>query len=179
MITFYEWLNLLNELQTEKILYIMRGVPGSGKSTEAFRLAGGDESKIFSVDDYFGRGAEYKIPEKIIYLRDARKWNYARVQEAAKQGITPIIADETHLKASLAKPYSEIAKLYGYKTDIREPQSDWWQQISPLLQDKETNDATLKQWSTTLGQKNLHGVKPESIYKMFQDYKPYSVNDLT
>ena len=36
------WLEGLEE--ADRVLYVMRGVPGSGKSTEALRLAGGDES---------------------------------------------------------------------------------------------------------------------------------------
>lgn len=162
----------------DRVLYVMRGVPGSGKSTEALRLAGGDESKVFSVDDYFGVGGEYEVPESIIGLRAARRWNYARVLDAVSKGVTPVVADETHLKASLARPYFDIASRHGYRTEIREPNSEWWREIEPLLKDKVGNDAALRRWSDALGGKNLHGVKPESIYKMFRDYKPYSVEDL-
>ena len=89
-----------------------------------------------------------------------------------------MVADETHLKASLARPYFDIASRHGYRTEIREPNSEWWREIEPLLKDKVGNDAALRRWSDALGGKNLHGVKPESIYKMFRDYKPYSVEDL-
>ena len=82
---------------------------------------------------------------------------------------------ETYVKAMTARdaaeerarPYGDVGKNY-----------EWWREIEPLLKDKVGNDAALRRWSDALGGKNLHGVKPESIYKMFRDYKPYSVEDL-
>lgn len=174
--SYRDWLE--SQERADRVLYVMRGVPGSGKSAEALRLAGGDRSKVFSVDDYFGEGEDYEVPGEVIELRAARRWNYARVEDAVRRGVSPVVADETHLKPSLARPYFEIAARHGYRTEIREPGSPWWREIKPLLGDKDGNEAELLRWSQTLGGKNLHGVKPESIYKMLRDYKPYSVEDL-
>ena len=41
-----------------KTLYILRGIPGSGKTTHAKRLAG-TNGVIISADDYFMRDGEY------------------------------------------------------------------------------------------------------------------------
>ena len=151
----------------DRVLYVMRGVPGSGKSTEALRLAGGDESKVFSVDDYFGVGGEYEVPESIIGLRAARRWNYARVLDAVSKGVTPVVADETHLKASLARPYFDIASRHGYRTEIREPNSEWWREIEPLLKDKVGNDAALRRWSDALGGRTCTASSPRASTRCF------------
>jgi tRNA uridine 5-carbamoylmethylation protein Kti12 len=60
-------------MEAPKTLYIMRGVPGSGKSTLAKQLAEGDESKIFSTDDYWMKDGTYQFDPKM--LGNAHEWN--------------------------------------------------------------------------------------------------------
>lgn len=40
-------------------IYFLRGVSGSGKSTEAMRLANNNKDVICSADDYFMKDGEY------------------------------------------------------------------------------------------------------------------------
>ena len=65
---FRKWLE--HEMMTPEgyrgLLILMRGVPGSGKSHRALRLANNDQNKIFSADQWFeqqpgGYAANWKM----------------------------------------------------------------------------------------------------------------------
>ena len=111
MKTFYQFL----ENKQQKLLILLRGVSGSGKSTFAKKYQGGF---IFSTDDFFMQDGIYKFdPEKIKYYHEL---NVLRTENAMKQGMTPITIDNTNLKAWEMKPYVELADKYGYKIKIHE-----------------------------------------------------------
>ena len=66
-----------------KILIIMRGCPGSGKSYLASKLSRG--GAVLAADDFWMDNGEYKFdPERI---NEAHLWNQARVIEAMKRNI--------------------------------------------------------------------------------------------
>ena len=95
------------------IMYLMRGVPGSGKSHLGLRLAGGDTAKVFSTDQWFEmQPGGYKANWKMEKLFGAHKWNQNRVRAAMQKGITPVVVDNTNLKAKDARAYVEFAEQY-------------------------------------------------------------------
>ena len=105
----------------QKILYIMRGLPGSGKSTIAEKL--GKDGVVLGSDDFFMVDGEYVFdPDALGY---AHFWNQGRVEEAMKQQISPIVADNTNVQAWEMKPYVEMAIKYGYKIEFREANTPW------------------------------------------------------
>ena len=61
----------------------MRGLPGSGKSFKAKKLAG-DKGVVFSTDDFFMIGGKYQFDAKL--LGDNHEKNYKRAVEAMKEG---------------------------------------------------------------------------------------------
>ena len=89
-------------------LYIMQGVPGSGKSTIACELA----DLVFSTDDFFYREGEYKFDAAKI--GEAHQWNQLRAEGAMMVGGNDIAIDNTNVKRWEAKPYVQMAERYGY-----------------------------------------------------------------
>lgn len=128
----------------QKTLYLMRGAPGSGKSTLAKQLGGG--GLILSTDDFFVIEGQYLFNATM--LGQAHNWNLQRATEAMAKGITPIVIDNTNTRAREMRPYAEAAIKYGYKIEIKEPETPWKLDIDELVK------------------RNTHGVSRETIEKM-------------
>ena len=98
----------------EKVLYIVRGVPGSGKSTFAKSLGG----THFETDMFFMKDGEYKFD--MTKIKDAHKWCQDSVNTAMIMNNTAglnktIIVSNTFTQEWEMKPYFEMADLHGYK----------------------------------------------------------------
>jgi predicted kinase len=187
MKTFMDW------VQDQKILYIMRGPSGTGKSTTARSLVNNDPTKIFSSDDFFylepSPGPyDFRHPETYnheVYKKNwnvnklyaAHQWNLRRAEDAMNKGISPIVIDNTNLRQREAKPYAELAQTYNYNIEIKEPESIEWKETLPLLQDKKTNQSEIESQADKFT-RNLHGVPKDTIVKMLHKYQPYTTQDL-
>jgi predicted kinase len=96
----------------EKILYIVRGIPGSGKSTFAKTLGGQNyEADMFFIDPISG---EYKFDVSKIKL--AHEWCQNRVEGDMILNMNKIVVSNTFTQEWEMEPYFELAKKYGYKT---------------------------------------------------------------
>jgi len=156
MNSFRTWLE-----DVEKIVYIIRGPSGTGKSTISQTLGG----QSFSTDDFFGK--EYNFdPEK---LPEAHQWNVNRVAEAMKKSVSPIIVDNTNIEAWEAKPYVLLADKFDYDIRIQEPQSDIWNNIKDAMSRKD--QSALDSAAEVLAQRNKHGVPKDAIQNMFQRWQ--------
>ena len=94
----------------EKVLYIVRGIPGSGKSTFAKTLGGEHyEADMFFID---GNG-EYKFDGTKIKL--AHEWCQDMVYMDMIKEIPKIVVSNTFTQEWEMRPYFELAKNYGYK----------------------------------------------------------------
>lgn len=98
----------------EKVLYIVRGVPNSGKSTFAKSLGG----THFEADMFFMKDGEYKFD--MTKIKDAHKWCQDSVNTAMIMNNTAglnktIIVSNTFTQEWEMKPYFEMADLHGYK----------------------------------------------------------------
>lgn len=93
----------------EKILYIVRGVPGSGKSTFARQLT----SNVFEADQYFiDKDGNYNfIPSEI---KNAHAECQDDVKSAMMSSISKIAVSNTFTQEWEMTPYLELAKEYGY-----------------------------------------------------------------
>jgi predicted kinase len=93
----------------EKVLYIVRGIPGSGKSTFAKQLT----SNVFEADHYFidNEGNYNFDPSKI---KDAHKDCQDNVRYAMESSISKIAVSNTSTQDWELQPYFELAKKYGY-----------------------------------------------------------------
>ena len=98
----------------EKTLYIVRGIPGSGKSTFAKSLGGAH----FEADMFFMKDGEYKFD--MFKLKEAHKWCQDSVNTAMILNTTAalnetIVVSNTFTQEWEMKPYFELAETHGYK----------------------------------------------------------------
>jgi tRNA uridine 5-carbamoylmethylation protein Kti12 len=99
----------------EKILYIVRGIPGSGKSTFAKTLGG----IHIEADQYFVDGdGNYKFDGFKIKLAH----EYCRTQtetwmktDGTQVNVDKIVVSNTFTQEWEMEPYFELAKKHGYK----------------------------------------------------------------
>ncbi|KAM9853702.1 uncharacterized protein n4bp2l2 isoform 2-T2 [Aulostomus maculatus] len=106
------------------VLILMRGLPGSGKSTMARELLSTDPNGlILSTDDFFAYqdGYCYEAGQ----LGAAHEWNQRRAKDAMYDGRSPIIIDNTNIQAWEMKPYVQMALERGYQVDFCEPNTSW------------------------------------------------------
>jgi predicted kinase len=103
----------------EKILYIIRGCPGSGKSTFAQKLVGND-FLVCEADKYFiDNDGNYNFD--FTKIKDAHKWCQDTVETYMKDSLIndqfyrEIAVSNTFTQEWEMKPYFELAKEYGYK----------------------------------------------------------------
>lgn len=106
-----------------KMMYLMQGIPGSGKSFMAALICQsyvtwGDRCPIFSTDNYwYQRFGEDKsgvyLFEKDL-LPEAHDWNQGRARLAMIGGVSALIIDNTNIRRSAAVPYLEMATEFAY-----------------------------------------------------------------
>lgn len=142
-----------------KVMVVMRGVPGSGKTHLAQvvvkMVAANDRGQhIFSTDDYFvmlGRGVYSYDPKQI---SQAHNWNQKRVLEALRRATNPVVVDNTHTQAWEMQPYITMGVQYGYLIEVLEPVTPW------------------RSREAELARKNVHNVPREKIRQMLDRYEP-------
>ncbi|XP_023173126.2 uncharacterized protein LOC111600974 isoform X2 [Drosophila hydei] len=150
----------------QKIMIIMRGPAGSGKSTMAKSILNQihilDQYPItdfvYSSDDYFLTANGYEFNPN--FLPEAHEWNKERVKRKAAAGWSPIIVDNTNIMKWEMQPYVQIAVQHGYIVELLEPQTSW------------------SKSATKLAQKNVHQVPKDTIKRMIDRYEKTSVAEL-
>ena len=106
----------------KKTLIIVRGVPGSGKSTFAGKLKNyleqhGHAGDAYESDSFFVKNGVYKFDPKLLYL--AHKICYDKVfNNLAKDGVDFSIVANTFILKSDVKKYREHAEELGYDVII-------------------------------------------------------------
>jgi len=104
----------------EKVLYIVRGVPGRGKTTFAKKLVG-EDFLVCEADKYFINQENGKYEFDISKIKDAHKWcqnmveNYMKDSMINDQYYPEIAVSNTFTQEWEMRPYFELAKTYGYK----------------------------------------------------------------
>ena len=131
----------------DKKMFIMRGVPGSGKSTYAKELLNNfginiDSNKILkshilSTDDFF-------YDENEIYRHDKRKLkkfhqlNESRAEIQMLLKCSPIIIDNTNIDIANFVNYYKLAKSYNYEVEIINPEN-YNSEENPIIIDSKIN----------------------------------------
>jgi len=94
-----------------KYLFIVRGIPGSGKSTFAEQLA--PTAQICTADDYHMNDGKYEWkPENV---GKAHGWCQSKVDSLMSGDITPVVVANTSTTMKEMKPYYDLAEKYGYQ----------------------------------------------------------------
>ncbi|XP_014666861.1 PREDICTED: uncharacterized protein LOC106808600 [Priapulus caudatus] len=137
---------MLNDI---KLLVLMRGCPGSGKTTLASKLKHG--GVILSTDDYFEGKKGYKFQGS--QLEAAHEWNKCTAKQFMLEGKSPVIIDNTNTQAWEMKPYVVLARQHRYAVEMIEPMTSW------------------KFKAGQLAKKNSHGVTKQSIEKIIGRYE--------
>lgn len=151
-----------------KTIIIMRGISGSGKSTLAKHIQKLNGGVIYSTDDFFtDENGIYQFDPKKIAMNHIKNQN--RTEEAMKDEISPIIIDNTNLKAWEMKPYVILAEKYGYEIIIKQPgDSDF--------PNANFDEIMKRQESRKEQNKSL---SPDIIKRMFQNFEPsLSLDDI-
>jgi predicted kinase len=100
-----------------KNLYIVRGLPGSGKSTFARSIA--KPYQIFEADQYFMKRGKYNFD--VTKLKDAHDDCKQRVARRMRENLfnsiffTNIVVSNTFTQDWEMRFYRNVAKRYGYK----------------------------------------------------------------
>uniref|UniRef100_A0A336M3R0 CSON008121 protein n=1 Tax=Culicoides sonorensis TaxID=179676 RepID=A0A336M3R0_CULSO len=146
-----------------KVMILMRGLPGSGKSFLAKQLLEqfnfDPRNHIFSADSFFiNVNGEYVYDQN--KLTEAHEFCQSNALRKIREFWSPIIIDNTNIKLWNMYPYIRLAVQYRYKLIIMEPATPW---------------ATTPK---TLTMKNQHNVPKERIRQMMDNYERTSVTKL-
>lgn len=126
-------------------LFIIRGLPGSGKNTLGESLCPG---RCFSADQYFEVDGEYRFDPK--KLREAHVYCQSMTQESLLEGNTAVA--NTFTQAWEYTPYIDMAEKMGCR----------WQLISLFDQSLSLEG---------LMERSLHGVPAEAMQRMHDRYQ--------
>lgn len=131
-------------------LFLLRGLPSSGKSTLAQYLVhyGG---MSFAADDWFDKFNECKFDAS--KLSKAHEWCQKSVKHAMSWSATPIVVHNTFSRLWEMQPYLDMAKQMGYKITV----------------------LTVEAGLTTgeLANRSAHGVPEETIIKMMDRWEKF------
>ncbi|CAI6366033.1 unnamed protein product [Macrosiphum euphorbiae] len=146
-----------------KVLVLMRGCPGSGKSYQAtnilnscYKNANIDDF-IFSADKFFIKknNGQYRFDRTKLF--EAHEWAFQKFQTAIRLEVTPVIIDNTNCEVWEMEKYTKVAVNNGYWIEIVEPNTEWaWDGIE-------------------LFKKNEHSVPYDSIVSSIHRYE-HNVN---
>ena len=92
-----------------KELYLLRGLPGAGKTTLAKSIGG----RHAEADQYFMEDGEYKFDAS--KLKDAHAWCQSIVDSYVRNGFERVIVSNTFTTEKEMEPYYEMAKKHGYR----------------------------------------------------------------
>lgn len=125
-----------------KTLYIVRGLPGSGKSSLAKKIT----ELVYSADDFFtNKKGEYNFNAKL--LGKAHEWCWGKVRDAMFIGANAVAVANTFTQAWEAEKYYQIAEEYGYSVFVIECQNDFGN-VHDVPQ--ESIDAMKERWEKDL-----------------------------
>ena len=157
-------------------LYLMRGISGCGKTHRAIRLAAQYDAPIFSADDFFGQGEEYKknwSPQKLFAAHSQCE---NKCLEAMKAKKNAIIVDNTNVIFRDFRIYLDYAVDHGYDVFFVYPDSPWWKEkVYPFLQNK--NEQEAMKIALLLQEKNTHGVPASTISKILMRFQNFTCDD--
>jgi predicted kinase len=103
----------------DRVLYLMQGVPGSGKSTIARMIqeSYGGGAVILSTDDFRlapDGSYTFDMAENAKYHQMCQR----RAAELMQEGAPVLIIDNTNIQEWQAHPYLVLAEIWGYTVQV-------------------------------------------------------------
>lgn len=138
-----------------KKFYIVRGLPGSGKSTLVKELSSkivDAEVFVFSTDNYWLRPDGY-YDFNARRIGEAHAWNFKLCKEALALALPHVILDNTNTTLREFDQYINEAVLHGYNVFILEPNTPWSFDVQECFR------------------KNTHNVPLDVIQKMYDRWQ--------
>ncbi|KAG7155073.1 2',3'-cyclic-nucleotide 3'-phosphodiesterase-like isoform X2 [Homarus americanus] len=140
-------------VQNSKIMLILKGIPGSGKSFIAQKIKEVyEDAVVCSADSYFMRDGEYQFDRD--QLKEAHEFCQHTASEAAKEGLHVIVIDNTNVRNWEMKYYLDLAKEHHYIPLVMETQTPWAMD------------------SRELALKNSHDIPQKIIAQKVKSYQP-------
>lgn len=102
-----------------KQLYIIRGLPGSGKTTLAHKLS----PVVYEADQYFVRYGVYQFEPTL--LKQAHAWCQAQVVQSMQNEAPVIAVSNTFTQRWEMQPYIDWAQQFGYTVFVIVCQNDF------------------------------------------------------
>jgi len=133
-------------MSSQPALILLRGLPGSGKTTLATLLSEQERYPVFSVDDYFtdAETGLYHFDFKTNHL--AYKHCEEQTRKAMEQKASRIIVHNTFTIGWELEAYFKLAEMHHYAVHV----------------------CTVENYH---GSKNVHAISDEQINKMAEKYK--------
>jgi predicted kinase len=125
-----------------KTLILIRGLPGSGKSSLSM-LFSGVMTKRFETDQFFVKNGEYKFDATKLGI--AHRMCRMKTEESMEEGCPLVIVSNTFTTEKELEPYLSLAEKYQYRI------------ISIITENRH-------------GNKSVHAVPEETLTKMKQRF---------
>lgn len=94
------------------VAVIMRGLPGTGKSTIA-RLLAGRDGAVHSTNDYFVVGGRYRFDARL--QKEYHAENFRAFVESLKRCVPVVVCDNTNIRYWNYQHYMGAARKEGYQ----------------------------------------------------------------
>jgi predicted kinase len=107
-----------------KRLFIMSGIPGSGKSSIAKAIASFYQTVVCSADDGMVDD-EGKYAFDPMKLPRAHRMCFKKAFDAMNDGAEVVIIDNTNLSAWEMSPYIRVGEMFDYDINIIRVTCDW------------------------------------------------------
>ncbi|XP_064646856.1 uncharacterized protein LOC135499823 [Lineus longissimus] len=144
--------NVIRHVNRSKTMFIMRGLPGSGKSTLVRKIQTKYKGAVVcSADDYFSKEGEYEFNQD--ELPNAHQDCKEKVKEACEAAVPLVVVDNTNIRRWEMNPYFGIAHHQNYDVILVEPDTPW--KFDPV----------------ELAKRNSHGVTEEVVRQKLSHFE--------